>query len=197
MSSQTYELEWCGPYKWYGTEDDCIFTRSEAKESGIYLWTIPFKKQHLTYYVGETGKSFASRHTWHARNYMHGLYRVYDPDQFGKGMKILVWGGMWKPGKRDPRFMLEFLNRYSKFSSVIYEFLGKLRIFLAPLDADRRVRKRIEAAIATPLREQPGLIGEFQNGDIRYHPRRTDEDPISVKMKAFEDILGLSAELTA
>jgi len=197
MGSQTYELQWYGPYKWYGTTDDCIFTRSEAKKSGIYLWTIPFKKQYLTYYVGETGKSFASRHIWHARDYLHGLYRVYDPHQFGQGTKILVWGGMWKPGRRGAHHMLEFLNQYPELSSVIYEFLGKFSIFLAPLDVKERVRKRIEAAVANRLYEQPGLFGKFQDTDIRYHPRQPDEEPISVTMVSFEPILGLCSELTA
>ena len=93
--------------------------------------------------------------------------------------------------------MLEFLNRYPEMSSVIYEFLGKFRIFLAPLDVKKRVRKRIEAAIANRLYEQSGLVGEFQNSDIKYWPRRADEKPISVKMIAFEAILGLCRELTA
>jgi len=197
MSSEAYELQWHGPYKWYGTTEDCIFTRPEAKQSGIYLWTTPFKKQYLTNYVGETGKSFASRHIWHTRNYLHGLYRVYDPHQFSKGTKTLVWGGMWKPARRDAHHMQEFLNRYPELSSVIYEFLGMFRIFLAPLDVKRRIRKRIEAAIANLLREHPGLVGDFQNGDIRYHPRKADEEPISVEMKSYEDILGLCDELTA
>lgn len=196
MGSQTYELQWYGPYKWYGTTDDCIFTRPEAKKSGIYLWTIPFKKQYLTYYVGETGKSFASRHIWHTRDYLHGLYRVYDPHQFGQGTKTFVWGGMWKPGTRGARHMLEFLNRYAELSSIIYEFLGQFRIFLTPLDAKERVRRRIEAAVANRLYEQPGLISKFQNSDIKYWPRRANEEPIPVKMISFEAILGLCGELT-
>lgn len=68
---------------------------------------------------------------------------------------------------------------------------------LASSDEERRIPKRIEAAIVNLLRGHPGLVGEFQNGDIRYHPRRADEEPISVEMKSYEDILGLCAELTA
>ena len=197
MGFQQYKMQWYGPYKWYGTKDDSFFTQPEARKSGIYLWAIPFEKQYLTYYVGETGKSFANRFIQHTRDYLSGLYRVYEPHQFAEGKKILVWNGMWKPGTRGPHQMLEFLNRYSKLSPIICEFLGQLRIFVAPLNVEKRIRQRIEAAIANRLYEQPGLIGKFQDDDIRYWPRRTGEKPFSVTMTSFEPILGLYSELTA
>jgi len=197
MGFQRYEMQWHGPYVLYGTKYGSIFTQPETKKSGIYLWTIPFEKRYLTYYVGETGRSFATRIMEHTRDYLSGFYRVYDPLQFAGGKKKFVWGGMWKPGRRDPHRMLEFLNRYAELSTAIYEFLGQFRIFLAPLDVEERTRQRIEAAIANRLFEQSGLIGKFQDEDIRYRPRRTDEEPISVKMISFESILGLCSELTA
>ena len=197
MGFQRIEMQWHGPYVLYGMKDDSFFTQPETKKSGIYLWTIPFEKRFLTHYVGETGRSFATRIIEHTRDYLNGFYRVYDPRQFAEGKKKLVWGGMWKSGRRGPHLMLEFLNRYSELSTVIYEFLGQFRIFVAPLDVEERIRQRIEAAIANRLFEQPGLIGKFQDEDIRYRPRRTDEEPISVKMVSFESILGLCSELVA
>jgi len=196
MEPVVYRIQWYGPYSWYGTEDDSFFSQPITKKSGIYLWAIPFKKRYLTYYVGETGRSFAKRIVEHTRNYLHGLYRVYDPDQFAEGKKKLVWGGMWKPGTKGPDVMLEFLNRYSELSSAIYEFLGQLKIFLAPIEVEKRIRERIEAAIADRLFTQPRLIGKFQDNDIRYLPRRNSEEPISIKMVSFEPILGLCTELT-
>ena len=153
MGFQRYEMRWYGPYKWYGTKNDSLFTQPEAKESGIYLWAIPFEKRYLTYYVGETGRSFANRIIEHTRYYLHGFYRVYDPRQFAEGKKRLVWGGMWKPGTRGPIRMLEFLNRYAELSTVIYEFLGQFRIFVVPLSVEKRIRQRVEAAIANRLFE--------------------------------------------
>lgn len=197
MDSHTCEIRWCGPYKWYGTNKDVLFTQPEAKRFGIYLWTVPFKKQYLTYYVGETGKSFAERFKQHSRDCLDGFYRIFDPHHLAAGEKRLIWGGMWKPERKDPSIMLEFLNQYSELSPVIYEYLGLFRIFLAPLDVERRIRQRIEAAIATRLREQPGLIGEFQDEGIRYLPKRTDEEPITVRLTAYEPILGLCNELSA
>jgi len=151
MEPMAYQMQWYGPYRWYGTEDSSFFTQPIAKKSGIYLWAIPFNNRYLTYYIGETGRSFAERTIEHTRNYLHGLYRVYDPNQFAQGKKKLVWRGMWKPGTKGPHVMLDFLSRYPKLSSVIYEFLGQLRIFLAPIEVEKRIRERIEAAIANSL----------------------------------------------
>lgn len=195
MVSNQYELKWRGPFRWYGKDDDVLFGRQEVKRAGIYLWTIPFEKQYLTYYVGETGRSFAVRFTEHTREYLSGLYRLYDPPSFAKGTKVLLWEGMWKPGTRDR--MGEFLNQFSKLAPVIHELLRLFRIFIAPLDAESRIRQRIEAAVAHRLYQSPGLIGEFQDQDIRYSPRRSDEKPISIKMSLSEPILGLGDELMA
>ena len=96
---------------------------------------------------------------------------------------------------RYPNRMGEFLNRYPELSSVIHEFLGLFRIFIAPLDADQRTRERIEAAIAGCLYEQPGIIGGFQENDAVYRHRRPDEEPIAVLLRLPKPILGLRTEL--
>jgi hypothetical protein len=191
------ELRWYGPYRWYGTNDACIFAIPEAEKPGIYLWTIPFESGYLAYYVGETGRPFADRFIEHTRDYLYGFYRVYDPKEFAKGKKTLVWDGMWKSDRRDMKYMLEFLNRYLELSQVVYEFLGQLRIFVGPLDVKERIRQRIEATLADSLRKQPGLIGKFQDADIRYRKRQANEKPISVTMTSNEQILGLCNELIA
>lgn len=186
-------MRWYGPYKWYGPKDRALFSSPEVKKAGIYLWTIPFKKQYLVYYVGETGRSFAARFTEHTRDYLYGLYRIYDPHHFTQGKKTLLWEGMWKSSICDR--MGEFLNRYSELSPLVYKLMGAFRIFLAPLDVEDRIRQRIEAALAKRLYQQPGLVGKFQDDDIRYSPRRHGEKPISVSKIFPEEILGLGNEL--
>lgn len=197
MESEKYVVNWHGPYKLYGTKDDSVLATVLAKQKGIYLWAAPFEGKYLTYFVGETGRSFATRFLEHIRYYLYGFYRVYDPDDFVHGRKTLVWDGMWKPDRKSPEIMLEFLNRYPELSQLIYRYLGEFRIFLAPIDAQRRVRQRIEAAIAKRLLEQQGLTSEFHDHEVRYLSKRTDEAPILVEMQAFESILGLCNELQA
>jgi len=191
MDSQKYEIRWYGPFKFYGTEDESIFTTKEAKQPGIYLWTVPFKTQYLVYYVGETGRSFAERFVEHTQSCLNGLYRIYNPSQFADGTKALVWDGMWKKQYSKPSRMLEFMNRYLELAPIIDKYLKQFGIFVAPLNVEDRIRQRIEGAIVSKLLEQPGPIGRFQDSDIRYRPRRNDEEPISVKMIDFEPILGL------
>ncbi len=189
-----YEIEWLGPYRFYGTKSDMLFAQPAAQQSGLYLWTIPFDDRYLTYYVGETGRSFIARFTEHVQCCLHGYYRIYDPQLFARGEKVLIWEGMWKAGTRDR--IGEFLNRYTELSPRSYEFLGLFRIFVAPIDAKRRIRERIEAKIAEELSQQSGAIRKFPNDDIKYKPKRSDEAPISVAMSGSESILGLGHLLT-
>ena len=195
MGSQQYEVQLHGPYRWYGKKDECLFKASEATKSGIYLWTIPFNGKYLTYYVGETGRSFTARFTKHTRDYLYGLYRVYDPTQFAQGKKKLVWEGMWQPGTHDR--VDEFLNRYLELSPVIYSLLGKLRIFLAPLDAEKRIRQRIEGSLARRLQQHSDLTRNFFDSDIRYLTKQADEPPIHVTIISKECVLGLPHKLMA
>jgi hypothetical protein len=181
----------------YGSKDDSVLISPESGKTGVYLWTVPYQEKYLAYYVGETGKSFAHRTMQHTQYYLNGFYRVYDPKEFVKGSKSLIWGGMWKTGRKGPDTMLEFLNQYTELSTEIDKFLKAFRIFLAPLDSERRIRQRIEAAINSRLCEQPGIVGSFQDKDIKYLPKRADEDAILVRINSHEPILGLANELTA
>ena len=103
-------------------------------------------------------------------------------------------GGMWKKNRKHK--MGEFLNRYSELSPIIYEYLRLFRIFVGPIDVKKRIRRRIEAAIANSLYIQSGIVGEFQNNDITFHPRRSDEEPFDVELKGVENILGLGNKIT-
>lgn len=193
--TQILELCWYGPYGLYETDIDSVFITNLSDQKGIYLWTVPIEKKYLTYYVGETGRSFATRFVEHTKDVLNGFYHIYDPSQFSKGRKTLIWGGMWKPDRKSPSTMLEFLNRYIEMAPQLLEFLRQLRFFLAPTNAEKRIRQRAEAAIAKRLLDQPGLIGGFQDDDIKYWPRRVNEEPILLKMKSFEPVLGLCSEL--
>ena len=47
---------------------------------------------------------------------------------------------------------------------------------------DNRSLERIEAAVALNLCQQPCPIGAFQNPDIRYRPRKPEENPMMVSL---------------
>jgi hypothetical protein len=182
-----------GPYRWVGQGEDVFFQRPEAHGRGVYLWTVPFKDGFLCYYVGETGRSFHKRFTEHARDCVSGLYRIYDPKQFAHGRKTLVWEGMWKPGTRER--MGQFLDLLPELAPVISAFLRLFQMFLIPFSGEQRVRQRLEAAIADQLNQQPGIVGTFQNYDIRYRHRRGDEEPVRVRVGGHAAVHGLGREL--
>ena len=195
MSSDVVEIQWYGPFGFIGRKEESVLTNSISNHTGVYLWTIPFQNQYLTYYVGETGTSFAIRHNQHLESYLTGLYRVYDPEAFLKGKRVLIWGGLWKPERKNAKTKKEFVDRKEELAPKISELISQFRLFLAPIDGDRRIRQRVEAAIASKLLEQSGVIGEFQDDDIRYWPRRLDEQEMRVKMKFPKPIMGLPEEL--
>ena len=126
---------------------------------------------------------------------MSGFYRIFDPEEFAEGRKILVWGGMWKSDRKDPKFILEFLKRHSELAPKILRFIEQFRVFLAPIEADRRIRERIESEIAGSLNEPNGVVRSFQDADIRYKPRRLHEQKIKVTMVFPKSIMGLKEEL--
>jgi hypothetical protein len=117
-----------------------VFTNSLGLKNGVYLLTIPFDDKYLVYYVGETGASFAQRLLQHVQCYLNGFDRVFDPAEFVEGRKVLVWGGMWKTDRRDPKLIDDFLERYSELAPKILKFIEQFRVFLAPIEADKSHR---------------------------------------------------------
>jgi hypothetical protein len=184
-----------GPYSFTGCQDDNVFINPLGKKKGFYLLTIPFDDKYLVYYAGETGVSFAQRKLQHVQSYLNGFYRVFNPKEFVRGRKVLVWGGMWKTDRRDPKLMSEFLERHSELAPKILKFIEQFRVFLAPIEADKRIRERLESEIARSLNVQEGIVSSFQDKDVRYDARRAKESPLKIAMSFPECIMGMEAEL--
>lgn len=195
MTFDSFFVQWFGPYCLVGNKDDNIFSNLLGEKKGVYLLAIPFDGKHLVYYVGETGVSFSQRLMQHIQNYLSGFYRIFDPEEFTKGKKVLIWGGMWKSDRKDPNFILDFLKRHSEIAPKILRFIELFRVFLAPIDVNRRIREKIESRIAGSLNESNGIVSSFQDADIRYKPRRLNEQKIKVIMSFPESIMGLKEEL--
>ena len=142
------------------------------KKKGLYLFTILFEGEYLVYYVGETGTSFSIRMLQHVQSYLDGFYRVFKPEEFARGKKVLLWGGMWKTDRKEPKIICEFLQKNSELAPKIVKFIEHFRIFVAPLDEVNRIRERIDSEIAKSLNLQSGFIADFQDHDVRYRPTR-------------------------
>ena len=72
-----------------------------------------------------------------------------------------------------------------------------LRFFLAPTSCDKRLRRRMEAAIAQALYASLGNVGTFQDHGIRYEQRMKSEQPVACIATSPVPLLGLPEQLLA
>jgi hypothetical protein len=95
-------IEFLGPYSWHGAPDTrSVFTAPVASQQGINLWTIALPDGSITYYVGETGRSFALRMAEHFQEHAACMYTLYGPEQFARGTKVKLWSGRMGKEKRS------------------------------------------------------------------------------------------------
>jgi len=183
-----------GPFSWLGYEDTkSIFSASEGKLSGIYLWTVKVEDGELVYYVGKTNRSFSQRMQEHLKEHLAGFYHVNSPIEFKRGEKNSLWDGMYLRYKTpEPA---ELVKIYPMISSQIIELAKIYRFFIAPLDFEKRILERIECAFARHLYKQPGKIGSFQESGLNYRSRIASEPPGFALFNSSTKILGLPESL--
>ncbi len=184
------EVQLYGPFKWIEVAEDNVFTNSISSNRGIYLFTAPFKSKFMLYYVGETGKSFIERLAQHFQAYLIGQYHIYDAKDFINGTKTLLYEG-WFNIKPREKARIEYLERVQILGRKMLEFIECMRLFLIPLDKEKRILERVEAAIHKNTKQKPSPIGTFQDEGIVYRHRRKDEDPLGIHIKGFNLIAGL------
>jgi hypothetical protein len=188
-------VRFVGPFSWLGTADaPSIFEGECSRGPGIYLWAVARPEGYLVYYVGETGRSFAVRMQEHYKEHAACFYHLYSPAEFATGVKLLVWPGRYDP--EEERSTIECVGQYSRLAPYVAELTSLYRFLVAPLSADARVRRRIEAALALSLYSQPDPIGSFQDRGIRYSPRLPEEDPIPCNFASVVPVLGLPGSLS-
>jgi len=195
MQQADIAIDFHGPFKIGGNNGSILFSNQVSRHSGIYLFTVQYNDGYLVYYVGETGKSFFERIKEHAIHYFGGNYRVYDPKAFKNAQKTLIWQGMWQRDTKDR--MPIYIDKCHALVPIIRDFLKLLDIFVAPFEAETRLRRRIEGAFARHLRQQPPPIGNFQDDDIRYIQRKRDETPIHVRISCSHKLHGMPSTLLA
>ena len=89
---ETLDLSFSGPFAWLpGGDLEWLSEATVGKEPGIYLWTVLAPEGELVYYLGETGRSFGRRMEEHLQEQLSGRYRLYEPEEFFRGGKRLLW----------------------------------------------------------------------------------------------------------
>jgi len=189
-----YLVDFIGPFSWLGNDGTkSIFSATEGKLSGLYLWTVKIEDGELVYYVGKTNRNFSQRMREHLKEHLAGFYHVYSPTEFKRGEKKSFWDGMYLRYKTpEPS---ELIKKYPTISNQIIDLVKTYRFFIAPIEAERRILERIECALARHLYAQPGKIGEFQELGLTYRSRIASEQPGIAKFRSSNKILGLPKSL--
>jgi hypothetical protein len=178
-----YCLNWKGPFRWFGKKSFVVFNQPEAELPGIYLFTFRHKNGCLIYSAGRTNKSFNSRLFDHAKNYLCGVYNVLDPKKAEAGKRVLRWKWMGYGGYDPKRWKRhnDFWENYLKNAKYVHAQLQAMRVFTAPLRADRRVLARIEGAIMNILYRRRDTVGALPDPGMALSPRRPSETMFIVK----------------
>jgi hypothetical protein len=187
-------VEFQGPFSWVeSSAEGSIFYSEVSKLPGVYLWTVGTPNGYLVYYVGETGVNFHTRMRDHYKEQLSGMYHIYDPELFSLGEKRELWRGVY--GKGGERDFYKFLDILPSLVHSLIRFVSIIHFYVAPMNCERRLRKRFEAALANHLYRQPGVLGAFQDKGIRYELRRNSEDPIKVNINCPQEVLGIPTVL--
>jgi hypothetical protein len=196
MADTEFELIIYGPYGLCGTHEKILFYEDIGEEAGIYFWTVPYVQGgSIINYIGETGVSFNQRFKEHMIHTAGGNYRICDPDFEVQGVERILWNGLWRKGTRDK--MPEFVSRMIELSPAIKKSLEHSEIYVAPFKSEKRIRQRIEGAIADHIKAQPPPASGLLPTDVRYTKRWNDEDPVSVLISGGDALLGLPKDLQA
>ena len=187
-------VEFKGPFAWFHTDSvRSIFEAPGGKKSGVYLWTVTSPEGELVYYVGETGRSFARRMEEHLRDQLSGMYHIHDPKTLSDGVKKMLWPGTYD--KKHPAKVVDFVAHLQELREPLTGFVKLMRFYLAALETELRIRRRIESALADHFYKQDGIVGTFQEEGIHYYRRHEQESTFLVTVTASIKIRGLSENL--
>lgn len=181
-----------GPYPAYSETQDVLADCKHRKAGGVYFWAIKVGDSYRLTHIGQTGTSFYHRMKEYLINTLGGNYRICDPDALARGETRLLWNGMWREGTRER--LPEFLRDSSRLFEAAKRNLMLEQIFVAPLDVEDRMRRRIEGAIAKSVRKDKTASSLFPP-DVRVLGRLTTEVPLPVRIRVGKKILGLPEQL--
>jgi len=187
-------LDFKGPFRWHGSPEEVVFSQEVANYPGIYLWCVEQPSGYLVYYVGETAAAFKDRFKSHTRSFFQGEYGIWSANEFVQGTRVEVWPGKWRTANKEG-WSYEFIQRSPELIPKLVEFLGAIRIFLAPLKTERLIRQRIESALAAELKRKPGPIGSFIDADLRHGGRIINGERLLVEINTPAPFQGIPAEL--
>jgi hypothetical protein len=154
-----------GPYRLAGRREETVFCARDADRPGIYLWCSPsLNEEGWIHYIGETSQSFKIRFMDHLQKQLSGAYSIYDTAELRSGFLVKKWTGYGWKRERGWEDLLKFIDQHTTLSPDLCEYIRFCEIFLAAVEGDSDIRKRVEAALVRYLREQSGQVADLITG---------------------------------
>jgi hypothetical protein len=189
MSAETIILAWKGPFSFRVDAPDSVFVCPATAASGVYAWAVPTPRGLLLQRVGGTGKPFWRRHYEHLEAYRRGQYPIHRAASLAAGRRDPLYHGQLA-NRRDSSFQMRRL----KLEAELQGTLSLLAIFLAPLDAGIRTRRRIEAGIIRRLQARGQTASALLDRHQVVCPPHPHEPAIRVRSEADPGVFGLEGE---
>jgi hypothetical protein len=197
-SYQALSICWRGPFFLHGDQGELVTKATIASRSGIYLFTVEYNGCYLIYAAGLTSRSFKIRFLEHMRDYRKGKYTLFDCADLQKGKRTEMWHGMWtKKSTNTPEMRKSFHSRSVELLPACDKLLSTFRIFLAPLDVEKRILERLEAAIMNNLYSGEEPVCSIPDKGMFLAPRRKTEIPLIVDSVSSVSLLGLPKKFEA
>lgn len=196
--SERIDIEWQGPFLWAGVEARDGNVRIEdsqiAREAGIYLWTVPHERGYLIYAAGQTTRPIVTRLREHSSAHRSGFFTLFDMDELKRGRRVEIWHGSFG-GKLTPERERDFYERHEQIHSAAQEQIAEFRVFVGPVQPDRRLLARIEAGIMDSLYAAPIPFSEVPDRGMSLSRRWDSEPPIRVNNLHAEELHALPASI--
>jgi hypothetical protein len=176
---------WQGPFAWNGYDHDNGLPPL-PKLGGVYLFAVPYRNGYAIQGAGETADT-VFRFKQHKRAFLSGEYTVLDIDALGRGIRKEVWHGWgWTEQKR-----LEYARRKPEIDEAAQRELAGLRIFVADVGPEKRIRQRLEAKVMDLLYQQPPPLCDLPDKGVFLARRRPAEEPIMVTSVSTVSLYGI------
>lgn len=182
-------LSWLGPFPWPGYGSTPL-----PAVSSVYLWTVEsrhdwYRDGYFVYLAGET-KDARRRFGAHSTKLRFGEWTIFDMDAMQRCERTEVWRGTdWTRRAHDPVDI-------PKIRQDGRRMMAGLRLFLAQMPDEKRLRQRVEAAIMCALYDAPAPLSQLPDRNIHLEPRRLDEAPIMVTNVCSSRIYGLPEKMS-
>jgi hypothetical protein len=131
------------------------------------------------------------------RAYERGAYSIHRATSLAQGRRDPIYTGFLWSRKRRSALEPWFLEHLADLMGELTQTFKVFALFLAPLHAQQRLRRRVETAIVRLLLAHGGPEAAFLDDDLSTWDRLPEERPVSVSSTAAGVLRGLPVTFEA